>query len=181
MEMAQEFAMQRQREKLGLNTPSAAIASKTTGLPTADPTQQYGYAPKVYGEGTVPVGGGNAGGGNVGGAEVKAKKGGGGGGGEDFHPYGRWKTVKVKKTEEEKAEVKTVSERQKYGIVVNKMPVASEPEEEEVIKKSDMAGMGVMGMSLGKRGHEAVEEEGFKAVSFKKPKAFRKKKTTDYS
>ena len=77
-------------------------------------------------------------------------------------------------------EKKAISEREKYGIVVNKLPQQKEEEEEEIVKKSDMAGMGVMGSSLGKRGLDTGEEETFKAVSFKKPKAFRKKKTADY-
>jgi len=146
--------------------PEGGIPSKRDAPP---PPQE---PPVIYDTGAVPVGGSAP---TEVGQDVAENK--------TFAPYGQWKTVKKKLTQEEKADKKTGNERDKYGIVVNKLPQKREEEEEEKVSKGDMAGMGVLGSTLGKRGLDTGEDEAsFKAVSFKKPKAFRRKsKDAGYS
>lgn len=48
-------------------------------------------------------------------------------------------------------------------------------DEDDIVSKSDMAGC-----VTGKRTFDDAEDEAFKKVSFKKPKAFRKKMRAEY-
>lgn len=167
MEMAMNLAAERRRAASGMPARNAEGGiPQNKNAPPLPPE-----APVVYDAGALPVGGDRR---PIEAAQDVVDN-------KTFQPYGQWKTVKKKKTQEERKENQKGNEREKYGIVVNKLPQRKDEDEEEKVSKGDMAGMGVLGSTLGKRGLDAGEDDAsFKAVSFKKPKAFRKKKTADY-
>merc|ERR1712216_963889 len=79
---------------------------------------------------------------------------------EKSHPYGKWKSV-GKMSKEEK-----VSERESFGIVVNKKKRTTDDEEEGLVSKTDMANC-VLGKHPLDEAAEG-EESSFKKVEFKK-------------
>jgi len=157
IEAAQNAATARHR---GPSQSQWPIPARTGGKAILDDTE-----PVVFDDGCVPVGGDNA---PIQSAvDVSDNK--------TFHPYGSWKNVKKKSVETEvdedglpkqKVGGKHAEEREKYGIVVNKMKKVVDDEEDDIVSKSDMAGCGV----TGKRSLDDATDESFKKVSFKKPK-----------